>query len=963
MFEDSKNDIWIGFIGGLAKYTPADKEIIHYYSNPNDPNGFPSDYVNCITEDKYHNLWFASSNTYKGLVVLENGSDSFTTVKVVEHDNPVSVKTILADDTILWLGSEQKGLVRFDINTRKILKIYNTEDGLPNNNICGILKDKNSNLWISTFRGISKFNIREESFRNYTSDDGLQSNQFNYNSCCELPDGRMAFGGVKGLNIFYPDSIRDNPFTSRTYLTGFKISNKTINPGDTVNGRIILKKNIENLKELQLSYKESDISFEFVGLHYASPKNNQYAYMLEGYDEGWIPTPSSKRYVTYTNLPAGNYIFRVKSSNNDGLWCKPEEEVALNITITPPFWKTLWFNVMAVLIILASVYSWYLLRTRHLRLQKIVLERTVEERTALINEQKEELISQKEDLQMQKEELATQADNLQETNILLKEHSDDLEVFSKKLRQQGEDLSRANDELLNLNATKDRLFSIIAHDLRNPFQTIIGLSDNLVHKVSELAEDKKREILDNISNSSRHAFDLLENLLEWARSQTNKVRFNQVDFTLLPVCLRVKQLLALQTLKKNISLEVNVSEETMVYGDSSMVETIIRNIAGNALKFTPDHGKVSINAETVDGFTVISVSDSGLGMTQETIDKLFRIDVTHVEAGTAGEKGTGLGLILCKEFTERNNGELTVKSTPGKGSTFSIRLPASKLVVDQLLSAKDHNTQNPTIYQEIPEGLQDTTGSIKYRVLIAEDNVNIRNNLVANLEERFFVITADNGEEALQLTYSEMPDLVVTDVMMPKMDGFELCSHIKNDLQINHIPVIILTARVSVNSQIAGFGIGADEYLTKPFNPSLLNARIVNILETRQKLKEKFLREISLSARDIATSSKDEEFLNKVISCIEEHIDDPNLNFDQLAMKMGHSRSNFYKKIKAVTNLSANLFIRTVRLKKAAILLSEKKHSISEVAYKTGFSSANYFSKLFINQFGMSPSEFIKRNT
>ena len=962
MFEDSKDNVWIGFYGGVAKVAPGSQKIMQYYGNPKDQDGFPSDYVNCITEDKYHNIWFASSNTFKGLAVLEEGAKRFSSVKVADHDNPIPVKTLLADDDILWLGTEQKGLVKFDIKTRNIIKIYTTGDGLPNDNICGILKDKDGNLWISTFRGISKFSIKEGTFRNYSTDDGLQSDQFNYNSCCVLPGGRMAFGGVNGLNIFNPDSIRENQFTTRTYLTGFKINNKTIDTGDTINGRIILKKSIENLRELELTYKESDISFEFVGLNYASPKDNSYAYMLEGYDEEWIPTPSSKRYVSYTNLPARKYIFRVKSSNNDALWCKPEEEVALNITITPPFWKTWWFEVIIVVTILVLVYSWYLLRTRHLRIQKIVLERMVVQRTALINEQKEELIAQKEDLMEQKEEMAVQADNLQEVNILLREHGEEMKTFSKKLKEQGEELSKANVELLNLNATKDRLFSIIAHDLRNPFQSIIGLSDTLVHKVGEMSEDKKQEILDSINRSSKYAFDLLENLLEWARSQTNKVKSEPAGFKLLPVCLRVRQLLSLQTSKKNISLEINVSRDIMVYGDSSMVETVIRNIAGNAVKFTPEHGKVIISAESTNGFTIISVSDSGIGMPQETINKLFRIDITQTEPGTSGEKGTGLGLLLCKELTERNNGELTVMSRPGKGSIFSIRLPADKSIVEQLGSTGNHSTQNQVLYQEIPQGLPETTNKVKYRVLIAEDNVNILNNLVANLEDRFVILTAGNGEQALQLTYSEMPDLLVTDVMMPKMDGFELCSHIKNDLQLNHIPVIILTARVSVNNQITGFGIGADEYITKPFNPSLLKARISNILSTRQKLKEKFLREMSLSARDIATSSKDEEFLNKVIGCIEEFIDDPNLNFDQLAMKMGHSRSNFYKKIKALTNLSANLFIRTVRLKKAAILLSEKQHSISEVAYKTGFSSANYFSKLFKEQFGLSPSEFVNKN-
>jgi len=420
LFEDSRGFIWVGLYGGLAKYDQNKNTFTHFMGAQ---TPCLSGMFNCIREDNEGNLWFASSG---GLIYSEKGTDKFTNIPLTDDNIYICVKSLFIDDQNIWLCTEQKGLIKMDIKNKKILKIYKEKDGLPNNNICGILKDQKGNLWVSTFRGLSKFNFTNETFRNYDINDGLQSNQFNYNSCYKMPNGEMYFGSINGFIRFHPDSITDNAYLPKVVLTDLKIFNKSVLVGDTINSKVILKQSIETTKELILSYKETVFSLEFSALHYSAPKKNQFAYIMEGLETVWNKTDYSRRYVSYSNLDPGTYKFRVKATNNDGIWCKPEDEVFLKITVTPPFWKTWWFRLSLIIIIGLSILSYYKYKTYEIKRKNEELERKVVERTNEVMQQKEELQQQAEELEATNEELIAQSDALREANDELISSKDEI---------------------------------------------------------------------------------------------------------------------------------------------------------------------------------------------------------------------------------------------------------------------------------------------------------------------------------------------------------------------------------------------------------------------------------------------------------------------------------------------------------------------------------------------------------
>ncbi len=859
------------------------------------------------------------------------------------------------NDSILWIATQGCGLYRLNTVSGEVSN-YDMKDGLPDNNIYAVCPDNHGHLWLSTGNGISDFDVTSNTFRNYDKSDGLQSNEFKWGAYFQNTRGEIFFGGINGFDIFNPDSIRDNRYTSKTVLTDFKISNTQINPGDSINGRVLLSKLIGYTDHLELSYKESDISFEFAALHFASSEKNKFAYIMKGYDAGWKYTDASKRFAVYTNMDPGNYTFRVKSSNNDGIWCKPEDEVALKIYISPPFWKTWWFRITIILIIFTAFYSLYLMRTHRLRLQKLVLEKTVSERTHEINLQKDVLRNQK-------EELAIQADNLQEANILLTAHSEELQSFSEELRVQGEELFEANEELIRLNATKDRLFSIIAHDLKNPFQAILGSSGLLAVQFNTLDENKRKQYIDNIFESARNAHNLLENLLEWARSQINRIEFRPEYISLVTIVQKAIQLMSLQASDKKISVTTDISEDHTAYADNKMVETIIRNFLGNAIKFTSEGGKIHIGFhEEANGMVCVEVADNGIGMEKDVLDKLFRIDEAHIGTGTAGEQGTGLGLILCREFAESNGGSIDAQSEPGKGSRFSLHLHRKKssyLEYNSKMQSVEffiHKKQevNVVSVESVRKPVKD-----RYHLLIIDDNFNIRKSIVAQLEEQYLISEASDGKQALEIAFRKIPDMVISDVMMPEMDGFELCKILKEDKRTSHIPIILLTARVSDNSRMLGFNLGADEYITKPFNIEVLESRIYNLISQREKLRNLFRDEILLTPKKTTVNSLDEIFFSKIQEIIDKYMDDSSFNPGTLAHELGISRAVLYKKFKYLTDYSVNEYIQIIRIKRAAALLLEGNNSVTDAAYATGFKNPNHFSRVFSQYYHESPSKYM----
>jgi ligand-binding sensor domain-containing protein/signal transduction histidine kinase len=734
--EDSENQIWLGtWAGGLSRFDPDNKSF-KSYTKMN--SGIQDDNIFCVYNSKDGHLWLGSfqnglihydkiNNTFEKYSA-ENSNLSSNTVTDIKrysdsrlligtndgfnifntdnrqfltymHDpgdtNSLSnnnINTILTEnDSVVWIGT-QYGLSRFNPKDESFICYYD-KDGLADNDIKGLAFHEAGNLWISTNKGISRFDFKQGKVKNLTKEDGLQSTEFNRNSALSIKNNIILMGGIKGFNVIYPEKIMENKNPPDVVFTDFRIFNKHVGIG--VSGSP-LKRHISETEELILSYDQSVITFGFAAMDFTIPGKNQYAYKMEGFEEEWNYV-GNKREGTYTNLNPGKYTFIVKASNNDGIW--NEEGTSVKIIILPPWWKTWLFRITAILLIITSAVVFYFYRINRLKKQKIYLEKVVKERTweieeknkilvnqtnelnetnALLEERQQQIEEQAEELRVRKEELETAILNLNEINALLEERSNQIEEQAEILQAQKKELEEANLHLNELNSTKDKFFSIIAHDLKNPFNTVLGFSELLKIKYNTLSEAKKIKYTEIIYDSSKNIYSLLENLLQWARTQTNKIEFEPTNFKLKDLVEQNIILLKENLTNKKITLRQKITNSCNVYADRNMINAVLRNLLTNAIKFTNIEGDIVISSTEKDGYIEVSIKDTGIGMSKGEISQLFRVDANFSRSGTDGETGTGLGLILCKEFIVKNGGNIWVESTPGKGSRFLFTLPAAK---------------------------------------------------------------------------------------------------------------------------------------------------------------------------------------------------------------------------------------------------------------------------------------------
>ncbi len=672
--EDRDHNIWIGtWDAGLNKYDRKSGRFIHYMPDSKDPSGLSGKTIYKLSIDHNDILWISIYNTgidlfdvkkkevvkrirsgvnqrksisgdnswfffedqdNKMWVCTQNGLnlyDSLTGTFRVFYFPDNDIGAFYKDRTgNLWVGTNTKGMFRCD-EEGNIINTYDITNGLPNNRIHAITEDNQGNLWISSNSGISRFERSAGKFRNYSKEDGLQGDQFYQQSFLKTRKGEIYFGGYNGFNSFNPDSMEDNRFIPPVYITDFMIFNKPViyaTPGSQ------FPKHISQEKEIRLNWRQSVFSFSFAAINYNHPKKNQYKYIMEGFETEWNNTDASRRYVTYTNLDPGTYYFKVKATNNDGIW--NENETSLRIIILPPWWATWWFRTIVFSIIAFILAFFFYSRMNRLKNQKIRLEEQVAKKTYELT-QKQEMIL-----------------------------------------QQDEDLKESNKKLTILNATKDKFFSIIAHDLKNPFNSILGFSELLIEDFKELTEDKKLEFIEAIHDSSRRIYVLLENLLEWASTQTGNIRFHPEVIDMEEVFETNYALIKNKFEEKGIRFNMELPDNTKVFADYNMISTVIRNLMGNAIKFT-ENGEVRAAIRPVDSHMEISISDSGLGIPHKVQERIFEIDHKKSTSGTRGEKGSGLGLLICREFVLKNGGELFVKSEEGKGTTFTFTVPRGEI--------------------------------------------------------------------------------------------------------------------------------------------------------------------------------------------------------------------------------------------------------------------------------------------
>ena len=924
--EDSKHNIWIGTYGcGLFLYDRKNDSFTQI-KVPGESDTFVESYelsklVYQIYEDNEKNMWFC---TGWGLYLFDRDSKTFKNWVHDRNDSTtvsgLHVQTVYEDSKgNLWIGT-WVGLDFFNRGSDTFTR-YNAKDGFPAQNVCSILEDNHGNLWLSSGNGISKFNPENKTFKNFDVNDGLQGQSFNDRAFAKLKTGEFIFGGTNGFTFFHPDSVKDVENIPPVVITDFQIFNKSVKPG---NKNSPLQKDICLTDEIVLPHHQHSISFEFAVLDYINPKNNRYKYILEGFHKDWVETSSDHRVATFTNLHPGTYIFRVIGANNKGVW--NDEGAKVKIIITPPWWKTIWSYIFYIL--LTGFIIW----------------------------------------------------------IIWKE-----QLRRVRMRHELEMKQFETDKLQELDQMKSRFFANISHEIRTPLTLILGPLEQLI---SEASKEKWKKQMQIMFRNGRNLLKLINQLLDFSKLESGRMSLKAREMNIVPLLKGMVYSFDSMAKRKGIKLTFKCKEDVIpVYIDQDKLEKIIANLLSNAFKFTSEGGKISVrlsvirneNKEYESGLTKVKiieirVTDTGIGIAPQHLDHIFD---RYYQVDSKDERtGTGIGLALTRELVELHHGRITAESKPGKGTTFII----------QFLSGKDHLKNDEiieditveefpviTMQEEAGSSIEDdikpSTETIESPrltadektaeakkdlplLLIVEDTEDVTNYIRGFMESHYRISEAQDGEDGFEKAIEIIPDLIISDIMMPKVDGFQLCEKLKSDERTSHIPVILLTARASEASKLEGLETGADEYIIKPFSATELSIRVKNLVEQRRKLRERFTQDITLSPKDIAVTSADERFLEHAIEIIEKYMSEPEFGVDVFGKEIGLSHSQLHRKIRALTNLSPVELIRTLRLKRAASLLKQEYGNVAIIAYEVGFNNPSYFTECFRKLFGKSPSEY-----
>lgn len=898
IFEDSKQRLWVGTLSkGLDLFDRKTNSFTHY--KPGDANSVQARYISAIAEDKEGNVWFGSDF---GLSILEHETGRFVFHVADKNDqNTISSNSVLDIHTDTkgrtWIGTHG-GLNYFDAATNKFHH-FTEEDGLPHNSILTI-EEADGKLWLGTPNGISCATITQTdkgltvSFRNYDETDGLQGKQFNENASYKTRKGELIFGGANGFNIFKPSELQLNQHVPNVVMTDFQLFSKSIKPLEKINGKEILNQSITILPHIVLPPGQNVFAIEFAALNFIHAEKNEYQYKLIGFQNDWLRVDNKLRKVSFTNLDPGEYVFQVRASNNDGVW--NEKPTSLQITVLPPFWKTKTAFVLYMLSVLLALFI-----TR-------------------------KLIQQRERLK-----------------------------FS--IQQERQEAIRMHE----LDMMKIKFFTNVSHEFRTPLTLILTPLEKLLKQAT--GDDQKRQF-ELIQRNGKRLLNLVNQLLDFRRMEVQELKFNPSEGDVLKFIKETVNSFSDLSEKKNIRLEFNSTVESLeAIFDQDKLEKILFNLLSNAFKFTQEPGLVSVSVTLINisgNQLEIKVRDTGIGIPPDKQDKIFERFFQHDLPTTMVNQGSGIGLSITHEFVKIHGGTITVESEVGKGSCFTVTLPLHEIKdkpVEQAVITDVVNESEIIIPDEAPEDTQ----SIEKRkpvLLLVEDNEDFRFYLKDNLKLQYVILEAKDGQEGLKKALSDFPDLIVSDVMMPVMNGIDLCKKIKADQRLSHIPVILLTARSSEEQRLEGFETGADDYINKPFNFEILESRIRNLIAQREKLHKVLSRQMGIKSSELTITSLDEKFIQKAVKYVEEHIAEPEFSVEDLSRELGISRAHFYKKIMALTGKSPLEFIRTIRLQHAAQLLEKSQLTVAEVAYQVGFNNPKYFARYFKETYHVLPSAY-----
>ena len=898
----TKNDIWVGTNGaGVLVFDKSlQKYVKQYLFHEEDSSGIANNWVNILRNDGDTLMWVG---TYGGVSSIDLRNDKITTYRIKGGVLPGNIVYAVARDKQgkMWFGTTE-GLAAFDMK-KNVSKHYTIDDGLPGNVICGILEDERSNLWISTHTGIAQFVKTENRFLNYYAYDGLQGNEFSMGAAFKAADGELVFGGVGGVSAFYPAQIVNRRAPIEVQLTGLYVFDKPVVQGQKSGRFVITDKFIIDTEKIRLSHKDNMFSFEFSTFDFGAPGRVFYRYRMEGLNDQWITTEQGTNRISFTNLGYGHYKLRIKAVVDNS----ESDEKVLNIIIYPP-WYLSWFaKLIYFLLFVALVWGVYRFITERLQHKQEMLRR---------------------------------------------------------------------EHIEQVNEGKLQFFINISHEIRTPMTLIISPLEKLL---TEHPDPAKLQVYQLMYRNAQRILRLINQMLDIRKIDKGLMFVKMRETDMVGFIDDLMTTFDYQAKKRNISFGfLHEMNHLPVWLDLNNFDKVLVNILSNAFKFTPENGGIVIKLTTgadhevtgpLSRYCEITVSDTGSGIQEDKIEKIFErfYQVDHTQMNV--NFGTGIGLHLARTLVELMHGKIFARNRhDSEGSEFIIRLPLGS----EHIPAAERETQIEALPHKITEIIQldeqdemtpqyNVRPRTKYRVLIVEDESDIRHYLSSELSDTYRISECVNGKEALEFILKEKPDLVISDVMMPEMDGITLCKKLKSNVNINHIPIILLTARSSDEDKAEGFDIGADAYVAKPFNLELLRKRVANILENRERLELKRGDQTNPNIpliKQVVLKSSDQILLEKITRIINQNIDNPDLNVEMLAEGVGMSRVHMHRKLKELTNQSARDFIRTIRLRQAAELLSNQKLTVSEVAYALGFSNLSHFSNTFREFYGVSPKEF-----
>lgn len=909
---DSKGNRWVGTNNGLYKIAPDGKQTCYRHSQKIYPST-RTEFIRALYEDHNGFIWCGFENT--GLSRLDPVSGESVQIQPDASGEKLFGSTVFSiteyPENVLWAGTES-GLNKISCRDKGdsltyTIKSYHEKDGLSDKSISGILADHAGSLWISTIKGLMRFDVAEETFEHFLTDFNFSSSSY-----CRTRNNTFLFGTEDGFIAFNPTNILANDYIPNAVLTDFRLFNEPVEIGEKIHGDVILQHAVADTREVTLNYRNNVFSIAFASLHFSNPGKNRYAYQMQGFDTDWIQTDANNRVASYTNLNPGSYVFMVKTANNSGKW--NPDPVVLKIHILPPPWKTWWaYSLYFVLFcLLLYTFIYYFLKQE----------------------------KQRHEIELEK---------------------------------------REKEQLTVLNQQKLRFFTNIAHEFRTPLMLITGPVEEMLSR-DELPPREMSRIRMIYKNCMKLTY-LINELMTFRKLEGEMLTLKAAKADIIPFLRELTQNFTVLSEKKEARIRfVSELPDCVLWFDPRILEKIVNNLISNAFKFIGRDGEITVRASLSSpsslvflpgtqptAYICILVEDNGKGIQPDQLDKIFE-RFYQVDSKTAG---TGIGLSLTRNLVKLHNGLIQVESEPGKLTCFSVYLPLSDsyLTADQkaetdLLTTFTVNPDLSLILDEEAESLNSEEEAKEEEntcpeILLVDDNKEVLEFLGVLFGDKYRIRKALNGEEALNLIAASEPDLIISDVIMPVMDGIELCRRVKNDIATCHIPFILLTAKSNVEHVITGIEQGADDYITKPFNSELLKIRAAKLIENRERLIEKFRSGADIDPQELSINPIDQEFVEKVVAFIMQHLDEETFGVEELSSLVCMSRTTLFRKLKAITGQSPVEFIYSTRLKQAKVLLSERRLNISEVAYDVGFKNPSSFSKAFRKQFDISPSDFI----